>query len=523
MARWVHGRTLVQALTGAVLLCLVLAACNALLGPRDFAFTSCVTDSDCSSHESCSTAHACALANGQACDPSADGGDCATAFCSSDQVCCAEACSAPCQACSDGAHCSNLPAGSPGACGPGQVCSADGGCIAHVCDTASECPGPNPPNPCARAGCDVTNQTCTIVDVAAGGLADPSVQVKGNCKKVTCDGMGNAMLVDDDTNVPISSSVCLTPSCHGGLPILTFLTGPCTENGGKVCGSPSDPMVAGHCVACNVDADCAVNVICQVHQCIPSHCNDSVQDGDETDVDCGGSCSPCANNLKCLLGSDCQSGSCGLTHTCTPASCSDGIQNQGETDIDCGGPVCRTQSKLCGTGQGCTISADCQSFDCNLVTHKCLAPTCIDGIQNQGETAIDCGGTNCPGCALGKTCKVDADCMSMGCQTATKVCVPPCTDGQRDGNETDVDCGGTMCPPCLLDLGCLVDTDCFSNACDALSHKCVMDQCADHLQDGTETDVDCGGTACPACASGKMCLVNSDCASNHCNGSHQCM
>jgi hypothetical protein len=49
-------------------------------------------------------------------------------------------------------------------------------------------------------------------------------------------------------------------------------------------------------------------------------------------------------------------------------SCSDGIQNQGETGIDCGGPC----------------------------TTVCL--TCSDGIQNQGEEDIDCGGP-CSACA----------------------------------------------------------------------------------------------------------------------------
>jgi hypothetical protein len=48
------------------------------------------------------------------------------------------------------------------------------------------------------------------------------------------------------------------------------------------------------------------------------------------------------------------------------ATCSDGIQNQGETGIDCGGPC-----------------------------PACV--TCNDGIQNQGETGIDCGGP-CPAC-----------------------------------------------------------------------------------------------------------------------------
>jgi hypothetical protein len=46
-------------------------------------------------------------------------------------------------------------------------------------------------------------------------------------------------------------------------------------------------------------------------------------------------------------------------------TCSDGIQNQGETGIDCGGP--------------CTACA-----------------TCNDGIQNQGETGVDCGGPCSP-------------------------------------------------------------------------------------------------------------------------------
>ena len=53
-------------------------------------------------------------------------------------------------------------------------------------------------------------------------------------------------------------------------------------------------------------------------------------------------------------------------------SCSDGVQNQGESGIDCGGP--------CGA---------CPP-----------APTCMDGIQNQNETGIDCGGV-CPECPAG--------------------------------------------------------------------------------------------------------------------------
>lgn len=45
-----------------------------------------------------------------------------------------------------------------------------------------------------------------------------------------------------------------------------------------------------------------------------------------------------------------------------------------------------------------------------------VVPTCDDGEQNQGETAIDCGGDNgCPRCREFISCEVDADCVSGIC------------------------------------------------------------------------------------------------------------
>lgn len=43
--------------------------------------------------------------------------------------------------------------------------------------------------------------------------------------------------------------------------------------------------------------------------------------------------------------------------------------------------------------------------------------------------------------------------------------------------------------------------------------------CTDAILDGDETDIDCGGSSCPKCGSGKTCFVNADCASGTCNGS----
>jgi hypothetical protein len=45
-----------------------------------------------------------------------------------------------------------------------------------------------------------------------------------------------------------------------------------------------------------------------------------------------------------------------------------------------------------------------------------------------------------------------------------------------------------------------------------------VDTCTDGIRDGTETDIDCGGSSCPKCANGKTCGVGSDCSSGTCTG-----
>ncbi|MGZ3456797.1 MAG: hypothetical protein ACXVEF_44740, partial [Polyangiales bacterium] len=65
-------------------------------------------------------------------------------------------------------------------------------------------------------------------------------------------------------------------------------------------------------------------------------CTNGLIDGDETDVDCGGSCGKCDPGRGCASASDCAGGVCskGL---CAAPSCTDGAKNGDETDIDCGG------------------------------------------------------------------------------------------------------------------------------------------------------------------------------------------
>ncbi len=51
-----------------------------------------------------------------------------------------------------------------------------------------------------------------------------------------------------------------------------------------------------------------------------------------------------------------------------------------------------------------------------------LAATCYDGVQNEGETQVDCGGPYCTGqssCANGFTCTTNSDCSSGVCSGGT--------------------------------------------------------------------------------------------------------
>ncbi len=113
---------------------------------------------------------------------------------------------------------------------------------------------------------------------------------------------------------------------------------------------------------------------------IPDHCNNEIKDGDETGVDCGGSC-PRYPDTPVII---------------TPSNCINGIQDQGETGIDCGGP-CPPCLVSCSNG----IQDNGEyGVDCGGPCPPCVSstpPTCTDGIMNGNESGIDCGGS-CPPC-----------------------------------------------------------------------------------------------------------------------------
>lgn len=234
-------------------------------------------------------------------------------------------------------------------------------------------------------------------------------------------------------------------------------------------------------------------------------CNNGTFDGDETATDCGGSCNSCATQVNFSIASSsntayvgddinfwienlsgttgiafydwsfgdaddalpfgsaldfvsnvtfAETGSKKITLTVTDnlgsktitktinivSYCTDGIQNNGETGVDCGGS-CSTCLE-CSDGQYDAHLGE-TGIDCGGPCRPCYE-LCDDGIPNGDELGIDCGGS-CDPC-------------------------PNCDDGYKNGNETGVDCGGT-CRPC-------------------------SELCNDNIQNGDEVLVDCG----PSCS-----------------------
>lgn len=149
-------------------------------------------------------------------------------------------------------------------------------------------------------------------------------------------------------------------------------------------------------------------------------CSDGMMNQSETGIDCGGPCQACTTATDCNPsvadiqppGSPCDDGDPDTSGelydqycVCSngvAASCNDNILNQGESGIDCGGPcpACTIDcnNSLTGIqspGSSCSdgnpnTSNDLYDSQCNCI--GTVAGTCTDGIQNQNEVGIDCGG-----------------------------------------------------------------------------------------------------------------------------------
>ncbi|HXT99563.1 MAG TPA: hypothetical protein VN903_01135, partial [Polyangia bacterium] len=208
-------------------------------------------------------------------------------------------------------------------------------------------------------------------------------------------------------------------------------------------------------------------------------CQDLYLDGNESDVDCGGSCPPCADGLTCKTGVDCASKVCDATKACAVPSCTDGAANGTESGIDCGSA---STCGLCMLGYGCNSVADCDTAAYCVdaqVGKLCSAVASCGGVCSVVDTnglacvaALD--GTDpihqCP--LAGSACYSGA----CGCAAGLTLC-SSCTDTKRDRDN----CGqcGTTCGWSCASSACVVAAEVAAGGgggTDGLGWQCVRQQ-----------------------------------------------
>lgn len=137
------------------------------------------------------------------------------------------------------------------------------------------------PSPCQEAVCNAG--TCMLEPTPAGTLVD--VLAPGDCIATQCDGAGNAVPAPLDSDSDDGND-CTWDACAAGVPgHLARRDGSPCMNGAGVCGGGA---------------------------CVPGACAvpNNLKDGNETGLDCGGTCPACPNSAACLVPSDCTSGFC---------------------------------------------------------------------------------------------------------------------------------------------------------------------------------------------------------------------
>lgn len=232
------------------------------------------------------------------------------------------------------------------------------------------------------------------------------------------------------------------------------------------------------------------------------HCENGLLDADlgESDFDCGGGCKTCGAGQHCGDVADCTEGLLCHETVCIEAGCMNTVQDGAETDIDCGGGGC----KACITGQACGVKTDCDSGVCG--DGKCLAPACDDKTLNGKETGLDCGG-GCPACPADQPCVASADCISSECNDG--VCGAECADGfancdKKNDNACEINiktdannCGGCG-EVCQLPHA---TAECSAGECRIATDGCAKGyaDCNGDPKDGCEINLDQDKLNCGAC------------------------
>jgi len=273
-------------------------------------------------------------------------------------------------------------------------------------------------------------------------------------------------------------------------------------------------------------------------------CTNGIQDGTETDTDCGGAmCAPCAEGHACSVAADCQTSAPSPWSVCAPdASCAvDGEQVRDVPTVACAEGVC---TRLANEERRACVVADPEGMSCapdvasdfSLCTPQEATgdPCGLSGTQSRTVTRFACASGTCAQTAQSETrdcmlsdgvacavpeaedwgvCSFPSSCALEGARArnqSTFTCVMgACTETEERvtepcARETDAnDCRGGNGAQCAAGAcvnrtpGCMGDDECDD------ADACTMDACRngacvhtprDGDSDGFGCDVDCDDT-----------------------------
>ncbi len=200
-------------------------------------------------------------------------------------------------------------------CDDGNVDNGDT-CVAG-CKLASCGDGFVGPGEACDDGNDINDDECNN-ECALGTCGNGQIDIGEECD----DG--------NDNNTDACLNTCLNAICGDGV---------VWPGGGEECDDGNQ-----------IDDDACTN------ECLLNEpgddCQDNQQNGDETDVDCGGSCKPCDDGKVCKANPDCASGNCD-NGTCQP---DDGVElmppNCGDAMVNAAQVWNDVVSKKCGCHGG---------------------------------------------------------------------------------------------------------------------------------------------------------------------------
>ena len=415
-------------------------------------------------------------------------------------------------------------------CGTNTICDGQGACVA--CISPSTCPGTDAD--CHHRTC--INGACGVANNAAG-MAITS-QMTGDCKVVQCDGSGQTMTVNDDTDLPVDGNACTGDVCTNGTKSNPALST------GTVCGTNLMCNGQGACVGCVTAANCGTDTFCQTHTCTNGSCGvtnkpvgTALPTADQTPRDC--KVFQCDGNGQTQTVND-DTDKPVDGNQCTKDVCTAGTPTNPPEDANA---TCNMSNGTRCNGTGscvqCLQPTDCSGTDTEChhracsSTGQCSIVNEADGKLMTGQTPADCKKNVCMNGAPAVV-NDDTDVLVDGNGCTMDLCSngnrsnPPLTAGATCNEDGGTRCNGSTtapkCVQCLMDSHCGNNSLCRMFTCDAAG-QCNTNFVPLGTQVGTQVTGDCQKNVCNGTGDEVQAVDDTDvrvdgnqCTSDTCNG-----